>query len=189
MKVAIVLALLLCGCASHPDDAADIEKLRAQIASQASQLKALNYIAKDAETLSRRLFVQAQRFDSAVFDPPTNEGFEKVDTNVAPIVVSVNNIAAYGNGTRVTLAVGNMTSAELDGVTGTAKYGAAHPALTSATYLDWYGKLGTEKFSVNHPLLPGKWNYTNINLPSIPPAKFGYLEISLSVDSVSLQKH
>ena len=188
MKVAIVLTLLLCGCARHPDDATDIEKLRAQIASQASQLKALNYIAKGAQTLSARLSAQANRFDSAVFDPPTSEGFERVDTNVAPVVVSVRNIAAYGNGTRVTLAVGNMTSAELDGLTGTAKYGGTRPTATDA-YFDWYDKLGTEQFSVDHPLLPGKWNYASINLPSIAPAKFGYLEISLSVASVSLKKH
>jgi hypothetical protein len=53
-------------------------------------------------------------------------------------------------------------------------------------YEDWSKSLRQKTTDFNDNLRAGTWNSVTLVLPGLPPAQFGYLELSMTTTSISL---
>lgn len=129
------------------------------------------------------------RYASGWFDP-TNDAFQRIDapSGFGSFAVSVTDVRPFSDGVKVTLALGNMSTATYQGVTVTLKYGSRLPGDgAKAEDLErWQASLRTKTQTLNTDVRPGSWNRTEIALPGISPSDLGHLEVSLTTNTISL---
>lgn len=135
-------------------------------------------------------------YNRAIFDP-SQSSFQRIDAVIGTFAISIQDVKSHADGVKVRLHVGNLTSATFNGGVFKARYGPRIPSLYSkdpkwSRFIEQYDKIKDrfrEKevpFTVD--LQPGVWNELNISLPGISPQDFGYLELSLETNTISLVK-
>lgn len=172
-----------------------VESLKAETESLKSSLQAQKALSVKIQSQVSILQMRQQQWTSASFDPVTEQGFARADTSVATLLVAISDIKSYADGIKISLSVGNTSSATLSNVDGTATFGASQPDLdwikdeqAIQKFNIWRSSLKTRDFSINGNLAPGTWNPVTVTLPGISLSKFGHLEISMSAKTVFLRK-
>src|SRR5258708_284503 len=128
------------------------------------------------------------RYQHAEFDP-TDSKFQRVDSDVSTFAVSVEDVAPFGDGVRVKLYLGNLSSATISGVTLSIEYGSRKPKDGDDDATNkWYADMKTKDADITNQLLPGSWNPVSIVLPGIEPKNFGYMVLSIDHKTLSLHK-
>ena len=76
------------------------------------------------------------------------QGFQRLDTELGPFLVSVEGIIPYLNGHKLSLNIGNPSMSEFNGFTLKAKWGETFKPKGEVTYADWEESLKSkeEKF-------------------------------------------
>jgi hypothetical protein len=160
---------------------------------------------KDFEALSERVsaletqMVMTQmgqnQYLSATFDP-SSESFERIDspTGVGSFAVSIQDVRQFGDGVRLKMHFGNLSSARFNNVKVKFKYGPRQPVDYSKPgwsqrNQEWQQALQTKEVTLTVVLRPGSWNPVEVTLPGIATDKFGYVEISLSASQIELAKN
>jgi hypothetical protein len=90
----------------------DVVDIRSKNALQDTQIAQL---ADQITWLTNEQANQRQQFQAAVFSP-TSEGFQRIDTTLGSFAVSIKDVVPYGDGTKLTVKVGNPMAASFDGV-------------------------------------------------------------------------
>lgn len=166
-------ALLLIGCheftPSPQVPAATIDAaLRAQVAQLRTEVDALAERVQELEKKRARDEVDASLETRAVLQPES-QGYQVIRTTVGALLVSIEDIEPYADGSRVTLEFGNASSATLMGV--------------KATML-WQARLGEElqtqpvrsrEVDFLKPLLAGRWTRVRVTLEEVPPDRLSYV--------------
>lgn len=132
---------------------------------------------------------------SATIDP-LQPGFGFINSGMVPLAVSVSDVAPYADGARITLNIGNPSTATIPDARVIIKYGQRQAALQKDTplaarlksYNDWNTQLRTKETPLTEGLAPGTWNEIAIALPGIKPDALGYLDIQIQFDSLILRK-
>jgi len=195
----VSLAIALGSCTMPAGQNGEIQRAITEIQQQVSELKAQQTRQQTQISTSawevRKLRNAIDAYGSATFDPVASQGFQRLDTSLGTLVVSIENIEPYGDGVKVRASVGNLTSAAIAGADGTAKYGTSSPALdfekddqAFEKYSSWAASLKTTPISISRDLNEGSWNSVLIVLPGIKASEFGHLEISLDASHLKLQK-
>jgi hypothetical protein len=194
MKTVLCLALAICmtGCT----DAGSDTQARTELAQLKTQLTALQSRTEAAEkqtaNLNREMFqlqLAQQRYSSAEFDPVTSEGFQVADLGVGRVMVSIEDVAAFADGSRVTLSIGNPNAATFVGVDAEVVYGPSVSTVKKAEdYKAWNDAQKTVKTSILDKLTPGRWNKVTMNLPGVAPTQLGRMVVTLSGSKVELYK-
>lgn len=137
-----------------------------------------------------RLF--RERYRQATFDPAGDEGFQRIDTSVGSLAVSIAEVRPVADGSTVVFNVGNLTAANIAGAELQILYGARPPSREDPEYLEryeeWQASLRERTASVPRHLRSGAWNRVSANLPAVPPAQLGYLEVSVTADQIMLTR-
>jgi hypothetical protein len=128
----------------------------------------------DVEELQRKIGA-SQFFDDlkgVVYLTPGSEGYGVVRMELGNLTVTLVNIAAYANGSRVTLAFGNLTSATIEGLKAKIEWGS----------VDEKGEPKNEaakarQVTLNESLVPGAWSNTQIVLDGVPPTALGFIRV------------
>lgn len=164
----------------------------------ASLAKRLSKLEKEVNELSMRVLknemtsaLDDMRFTSAEFDPSESK-FQRIDTSLGSFAVSIQNVEPFADGIRVTLNLGNLSSARFNGATLNLRYGARNniqvtDADSSSKFSAWFASLQSKDIDITDSLLPGNWNPVEIVLPSIEPKEFGYLEVKIKTNTISLR--
>lgn len=127
---------------------------------------------------------------------PTSSGFEILTTDYGSLAVSVQDVKALADGTKVTLQLGNLTTATLDDVGLEMRYGPRRPtppdgadltALLSG-YNSWTTSLKEYSKKLDNSLAPGSWNSTEVRLPGVKPETLGFMRIWVTPRSISMKK-
>jgi hypothetical protein len=161
-----------------------ITALQAQVMELRAQL---NGLQTEFET-------ERNRYLSATLDP-TEPSFQRVDAtgSFGSFAVSVEDVRAFGDGVRLRMALGNLSSASYNGVIVTIKYGPRQPSDYSAPdwasrEVAWTKSLQQKTVTLTDSLHPGHWNPVEITIPGIAVDRFGYLDVSLQTNNISLAK-
>jgi hypothetical protein len=111
--------------------------------------------------------------DKVAFLKPSDEGFSTIVTSLGTITVSLENVSPYANGSRVTLTLGNVTSATINRLKMKIDWGKTDE---KGYTIDVSEK--TKKFTAPNPIRPGYWNKVQVILEDIPPTDLGYVRVS-----------
>jgi hypothetical protein len=134
--------------------------------------------------------IMMDRYSAATFDPAAGEGFSRLDSSVGTFAVSILDIKPLADGVIIRLHVGNLTTATIRGGTFSVKYGPRGPSPTEknwvGVYTEWEKNLKQMQSKFTNDLRPGTWNIVRLTLPGIPPSQFGYMELRMMTDQISL---
>jgi hypothetical protein len=157
---------------------------RAEIAALREKITELEGLVWDnyLEFLNK---VSALEKASATFDPASPGAYQRVNTSVGPLLLSLTTVEPYLDGYRISLEAGNPLLINFKGFTLSAKWGPRFKK-DETEYREWVKALRTKDFEFPNSILPGKWNLIQLIVPDTKPSAFGHLEIALKINTLSL---
>jgi hypothetical protein len=159
------------------------KKVDAQIAAMKSQLDDLQ---KAVTVLRLDLNSTKSRYESALLDI-SSKGYERVDTTSGFFLVSLKEVKAYANGFKLTLQIGNPSSATYSGFSINAKWGKSFDKVND--YAAWEKSQHENKVTFTEKLLPSSWNTVDLVLAPAQKEDLEYIEVSLETNDVYLNVH
>lgn len=133
-------------------------------------------LEKSNESLSNTLLEMT--IENAIKNPrsayltPGEDGYSLVNADLGTISVKIANIVSYANGSRVTLSIGNLTSATINGLKATMNWGPVDDR-----GLPVPGSEKTRDITLKESLQPGAWSMSSVVLEGVPPEAFGFLRV------------
>jgi Protein of unknown function (DUF3251) len=192
-----VLLFAMTGCespttqpASTPtSNSSEIAKLTEKMATLE---KELNQVKGRTFQLYDQINSLSTQWTSAEFDP-TDSSFQRIDANgVGSFAVSVQDVRQFGDGVKISLNLGNLTTATIAGATLKLTYGPRMPDANDDKYVEKYGEWQAATLEKTHvvvdDLYPGRWNPVSVVLPKIDQKNLGRLSISISTSRIRLTK-
>ena len=169
--ISLVAALLLLGCNAGGQDNTRVVALETKVVTLESRIVALESQLSDVK---RRVEINELFRDlgGVAYLTPGSAGYSVVRMDLGNLTVGLSNVAAYANGSKVTLQFGNLTSATVDGLKATIDWGPV-----DATGKPNNSEAKSKEFSATESLLPGNWNSTEIVLEGVPPAALGFVRV------------
>jgi len=165
---------------------AEIDELQKSLSSLTDRLDAVDTRLSGAEF---RVGSLEQSYFTATFDPASAKGYSRIDTTTGTFLVSIQNVAPYVDGFKVTCNFGNPSSATYAGFKLKAKWGARFDAKAKGvTYDQWQSTLHEKEITLMEQLRAGAWNPVSFVVSPAKADEFGYLELSMTTDHVSLTK-
>lgn len=181
-KRAISTALLCCFLAGCNDPNAarkestekSLKSLEEKIESQNNEIKSLMLnigTLADRTRLDQKRITKLESGYEILLDPnePDN-GFQTIKTNIGYLTVSISSITPYSNGTKMTLLIGNPTTADIAELTATISWETADQTKDNSKY-------ESNIFNIRERLNARKFTKTTINLKNIPPQDLAYVHI------------
>ena len=192
----IALSLSVAGCGGGGTDLAELRaelvaakaslaELRAGLAAATAEANEAKRVAdslgRSVDLLQMRSNMQA--WDEVAYLTVGSQGYGVVKTNhMIPITVSIKDVTAFANGSRVVLTLGNMSAASLTGVSATVEYGRVEgdaPDNTTA-----------RRTSLNFPevVRGGAWTDVRVVLEGLPPKELGFIRVrDVKLSGIRLQ--
>lgn len=196
--IALVPALaciVACSQTPSPEQQAKLAEMQRKIDAQQTQIDSLQ---TSIGSLSGEVFAQqavTQAYKRVTLDPASDQGFGRLDTTVMPLTISMKDVKALADGSRLVLSIGNLSTATVSASSLSVKYGSRAPEFKqgdegyASRYNAWHSGLRERKQDVTDSLRPGTWNTVSINLPGVPPNQLGYVEISGDISQISLRQN
>ena len=129
------------------------------------------------------------RSESVTFDPAERRS-SRLETSFGSFAISLEDVSPYADGVRVRLLVGNLSTATVEGGTLRVKWGPRRPSIESdshATNVErWRKSLRERTLDFQEDLRSGSRNTVSLVLSGLPPAEFGYLELSMEAKTIRL---
>ena len=164
VRTAVVAALGLlsaCNQASNSDELANAEKRIDALEKKISDLE-IDKIFSDGEKVA--------------WLEPSEKGYSFAKTDIGSLTFSMEKVEPYADGTRLTLKIGNPTSARITELTAKIAWGKRDENQTTT-------ELGSKKITLDN-IGPASWTVKTVDVPAVPPTQFGYL----SIQDISAQK-
>lgn len=179
----VVLGVLWAGAAvgcAQQNGSPEAQDLRQEVVNLRNEVKTVN--AELVSVRSNLLTLMLKDSRVVQLDPAGGSGYQTLETNVVPLLVSFEDAQPIGDGTRVKLQVGNMTTATINGLALTVSYNRRNDGAA-----DWSSSVKFADSKVASDLAPGAWTNVFVSLPGIKPSDLGFLSIQASVDNLSLR--
>ncbi len=165
IKLLLLLASLCFSCTQQNQTTAlQITKLEKEI----EVLKSA--IAELKQDRSWDEFVKS--LESTAYLTPGAGGYSVIQCDLGRMTVQLNDVKPYANGSKITLRIGNLTTATVNGAKAKIEWGSVNekgiPINESAKNRD---------FNFNKPLRPGTWNHVTVILEGVPPVQLGFVRI------------
>jgi hypothetical protein len=121
--------------------------------------------------------------NTAIFSPK-EEGFQKIETGVGDVYVSLENITPYADGYKVTFTIGNPSAANILNARASLSYGS--PFNREVSYEAWRAGLKQVEKKIQAPLKPSTWNKVTFVISPAKADETGYLLLKLQATGLSL---
>ena len=123
-------------------------------------------------------------------DPTSLDKYMRLDVKNGFLLVSLRSVEPYLNGIKAVLDVGNPLTASFNGFVVSAKWGRPfdYKNWTAERYKEWQASLQARDESFTETLNAGSLTPVQLLLPNTPPAQFGYLEVSIETNNISLKR-
>ena len=123
-------------------------------------------------------------------DPNSLDKYQRLDIKNGFLLVSLRSVEPYLNGIKTVIDVGNPLTASFSGFKISAKWGRLYDYKnwTPERYHEWQASLQNRDESFTDTLNAGSWTPVQLLLPNTPPVQFGYLEVSIETNSISLKR-
>jgi hypothetical protein len=114
--------------------------------------------------------------------------YQRLDTDNGFFLISVREATPYLNGYKIRLHIGNPSFATYEGFTVKTKWGKVYDWATysEASFNEWQKSFQEKEVSFPDALDAGAWNNVEVILAPATADQFGYIELSLSTDTVKL---
>jgi hypothetical protein len=114
--------------------------------------------------------------------------YQRLDTDNGFFLISVREATPYLNGYKIHLHIGNPSFATYAGFTVKTKWGKVYNWTTysEASFNEWQKSLQEKEVSFPDALDAGAWNNVEVILAPATADQLGYIELSLSTDTVKL---
>ena len=165
-----------------PPSDPDLETLQRRIADLETQIEMLQKGQK-ADSENIRKLTHA----SAFLETSSPKGYERVYTDVGPMLIYLGQISPDRDGFKVKVNIGNPSSAIVKGLVLTARWAPHGPDGGGADLEAWLNSSKMKTFSMRNTLWPDKWNHVSIVIPESDPSRFESIEISIHLNSITLQ--
>ncbi len=165
---------------------------RAQLAELGRTVDALQERLEKLESSSIRAYFDVAnlkgRNKTISLDPATPKHYQRLDSEEGFFVVSLQDALPYLDGYRTVLRIGNLTSATYVGFKINATWGPRYDfdKYNPESYTKWETEKQTREFSFTDSLRPGAWNRIELIAPATSPNQMGFIEVSITTDTVSL---
>lgn len=126
-----------------------------------------------------------KRSKPVIFDS-TSKGFQRLDTDLGPLLISIQKISPYQDGHKLRLYIGNPWMCKFAGFTLKAKWGEAFKPKGKVTSADWRKSLRSKDEKFTEILEPGHWNKIDIVFAPSKSEQLEHIEIELELNQVLL---
>ena len=169
---------------SPQSSAREIAELRGQIAALQKKVEELESRVNLAYLLLKD---KQDRTDSVTLDL-TEPTYQRLDTDNGFFLISSEQATPYLNGYKVTLKIGNPLSVSFSGFKATVKWGKTYDykQYTSESYDAWQKALQEKQISFADVLERGTWNKVELVLAPATAEQLGYVNVSLSTNTVRM---
>jgi len=165
-----LVSVLLISC-TDPELKKQFNEHANRIDSLESKIKNMEI---EIEIISRdRTFDELiKSFDEIAYLTPGADGYSIIKTRLGAITIILKDVRAYANGSRITLQIGNTTSATMTGAKATIQWGSVDN--------EGFVIQETERereVTINQDLRSGRWTDVNVVLEGFQPVELGYVRI------------
>lgn len=162
----------------------ELKEVLAQIADLKEKLKKLE---SSNLRLSFQLSYLQNRNRTVSLDPASPKKYQRFDSQDGFFVVSFENAEPYLDGYRVAIEIGNLSSARYVGFKLDTTWGPRYDweKSTEESYKKWEELRQKKEFTFTNPLLPGTWNKVELILPATKASQVGFIELSITTDTIS----
>jgi hypothetical protein len=167
--IILISVLILYGIYSKSTNR--MAKLNHQVDSLALELRGINQKVANIEA-EKGWSDLLSALENVAFLTPGAAGYSVIQSDLGKITVSLDNVQAYANGSRVTLRFGNITSATINGAKAKLEWGRIDDKGNADNKTSKYREVEFSK-----PLLSGKWTSVNVVLEGVPPSELGFVRI------------
>ena len=161
-RIITLSALLMLLAACNQDSR--VEPLEAKVAALEKELEQLQFQV--------RLQNQVKDWDQVAYLTPGSDGYAAVKMDLGYLTVNLANIAAYANGSKVSLTFGNLTSATIDGLKAKIEWGSV-----DEKGLPKNEEAKSREIKLTESLYSGAWNKADVVLEGIPPTALGFVRV------------
>ena len=119
-----------------------------------------------------RLQNQVKDWDQVAYLTPGSDGYAAVKMDLGYLTVNLANIAAYANGSKVSLTFGNLTSATIDGLKAKIEWGSV-----DEKGLPKNEEAKSREIKLTESLYSSAWNKADVVLEGIPPTALGFVRV------------
>lgn len=176
--LAVICVFLISNGCSKKSEKEDNSQIQNQELSE--QLKAIRREIMELRSA-------CNEYQQAEFNPTEAEGFSRLDSSVGTFLVSLGQIDPYLDGVKVSLRIGNLSSAVYKGFRLKIKWGMSREKYVGNVF-DWLWSLNSRELRFTETLHAGRWNLIDFVLPNTNSKELGHISISIETDSVSLVK-
>ena len=197
--LATMAFVLVIGCDQNPftkiqeiEKTVDAQNARMDELEKKIESTRVEELEKRIVKLESKIFFELTKnqYESATFDPAADDGFQRIDTSIGPLVVYVQDVKPHADGVKVRLKVGNLTIASFKGGNFKVKWGPRFSKSEGSSwysaYGEWTKKLQEKEGKFTEILKPGVWNNISLTLPGIPSDQLGHLELSFDTNEILL---
>ena len=123
--------------------------------------------------------------EGRAFLTPSGKGYSFIKSDIGMLTFELTGVKPYADGSRITLKIGNPTSAKITSLEMNLRWGPVNEK-----GLMIYDPPPREmKHVVADPIAPSSWNIVTVDLGGIPPSKFGQLIVeNVSATGMTLTK-
>ena len=131
-------------------------------------------------------FWRGIKWDEVAYLTPGTRGYSVVRTDLAAVTVSLDDVQAYANGSKVKLNLGNTTNAKLDDAKMKVDWGSVDAKGTPIN--DEERTKDVKDVEVLKSMFAGSWTGLEVILEGMPPDKLGFVRIhDFSNDRIALR--
>jgi hypothetical protein len=161
-------------------------------AASETQSQRIKELEKKVVLLQVHASRETNKWKAAEFDP-ADEGFQRIDSNVASFAVSIGNLQPYGDGSKLTVKIGNPSAATFSNAKLHVKYGPRYPEIENPKFAEKFAevdsKVRTKEIALIKEIVGASWNPNQIILPGVKPDTLGYVQIRIETDFIHLNQN
>jgi len=166
---------------SEPASGRDLRTLQKEIADLKAQIEVLRK-AQQADSETIRNLEHASVF----LDTSSPKVYQRVETEIGTLLISLGEITPDRTGFKVNVNIGVPLAVAINGLVLNARWGSHRPQGKTDLAV-WLNSSKAKTFSLRNTLYEGKWNRVSITIPESDPSRFKSIEVSIHVNSITLQ--
>lgn len=187
---AVMLFIISCSDINNKDYKKEIQDLQNKYYELQTKVVLLEFTKERINDLNRRIFKLELNQHNEIYLDLASKNYQRIDTLSGIFLISLDNVIRYGNGYKLFLRVGNISTATYKGFDFKIKYGKEFNTeeweKDPSAYDKWEKSLKLKETSFTNELEPGVWNKIDVIIAPATSEELGHITLSMQTNVVSL---